>query len=145
MLTLNQNKLTDSGFYFMAYHPAETNSVGAIEMTLKQIKLTSKDVIVFGDDETLSGYPEALFSNQLPDYVTTKFAKIINKFMTTYQFDVKIELVVNDAVGYDESLSVFIQPNKESVLAIVTQHVNGQVDQTILRGQDSIKTLRNFL
>lgn len=114
-------------------------------MTLEQIKITAKDVIVFGENESISGYPDALFSKQLPDYVTTKFAKLINKFMMAYNFDVKIELVVNDAVGYDETLSVFIRPNNEAVLTIVTQHVNGQVDQTMLRGQASIKTLREFL
>lgn len=145
MLNQKQSTLTDSGFYFMAYCPSSVNAAGAIEMTLKQIKINSKDVVVLGDDETLSGYPDALFSNQLPDYVTTKFAKLINKFMMAYNFDVKIELVVNDAVGYDETLSVFIRPNNEAVLTIVTQHVNGQVDQTMLRGQASIKTLREFL
>jgi hypothetical protein len=65
--------------------------------------------------------------------------------MTTYQFDVKIELVVNDAVGYDETLSVFIRPNNEAVLVIVTQHINGQVEQTILRGSESIKALKEFI
>jgi hypothetical protein len=145
MLNQKQSTLTDSGFYFMAYCPSSVNAAGAIEMTLEQIKITAKDVIVLGENESIIGYPDALFSKQLPDYVTTKFAKLINKLMITYQFDVKIELVVNDAVGYDETLSVFIRPNNEAVLAIVTQHINGQVDQTVLRGQASIKTLRNFL
>lgn len=145
MLNQKQSTLTDSGFYFMAYCPSSVNSADAIEMTLEQIKITAKDVIVLGENESISGYPDALFSKQLPDYVTTKFAKLINKFMMAYNFDVKIELIVNDAVGYDETLSVFIRPNNEAVLTIVTQHVNGQVDQTMLRGQASIKTLREFL
>jgi hypothetical protein len=145
MLTLKQNSLTDSGFYFMSYYPSVLNSVGAVEMTLQQIKITPKDVVIISDKETTSGYPDALFSQQLPDYVTTKFAKTINNFMMAYNFDVKIELVTNDSVGYDETLSAFIRPNNESVLLLVTQHVNGQVEQTVLRGQASLKALKEFI
>ena len=145
MLTLKQDALTDSGFYFMSYCPSVPNSVGAVEMTLQQIKITPKDAVIIGDKETASGYPDALFSQQLPDYVTTKFAKTINNFMMAYNFDVKIELVTNDALGYDETLSAFIRPNNESVVLIVTQHINGQVDQTVLRGQASLKSLKEFI
>jgi hypothetical protein len=145
MLTLKQDALTDSGFYFMSYYPSVLNSIGAVEMTLQQIKITPKDAVIIGDKETASGYPDALFSQQLPDYVTTKFAKALNSFMMAYNFDVKIELVTNDAVGYDETLSAFIRPNNESVVLIVTQHINGQVDQTILRGQASLKALKEFI
>lgn len=145
MLTLKQDALTDSGFYFMSYSPSVLNSLGAVEMTLQQIKITPKDAVIIGDKETASGYPDALFSQQLPDYVTTKFAKTINNFMMAYNFDVKIELVTNDALGYDETLSAFIRPNNESVVLIVTQHINGQVDQTVLRGQASLKSLKEFI
>lgn len=145
MLNVKQSALTDSGFYFMAYCPSVLNSIGAVEMTLQQIKVTGKDVVIIGDKETARGYPDALFSAQLPDYVTTKFSKAINKFLMAYNFDVKIELVTNDAVGYDETLSAFIRPNNDSVVLMVTQHVNGQVDQTVLRGQASLKALKEFL
>lgn len=145
MLTSKQHTLTESGFYFMSYHPEIRNSVDAVEMMIKQVKVTSKDVLIMDDDETVSGYPDAMFSDILPDYVTKKFSKAVNTFLMAYQFDVKIEWAINDSVGYDETLSVFIKPNKESVVAIVTQHINGQVDQTILRGQYSLTALKEFL
>lgn len=97
------------------------------------------------DNETLDGYLDAGFSFKTPDYVSSSFAKLVNNYILSHNHDVNIEMVVNEVVGYDDSFTVFIKPSQIEELMIVTQYTNGKVDKLILRGQQSLKVLANFL
>jgi len=144
-MQLNQQTPAENGFYFMNYYANTVNSSGLQEVSLKQIKLTKDGMLVVEDDETLDGYPEAGFSLKTPDYVTSQFATLVNTYILSQNYDVSIEMVINEAVGYDDSFTVFIGPSHSAELMIVTQHTNGNVEQSIIRGQQALKVLANFL
>jgi hypothetical protein len=144
-MQLTQQTPADNGFYFLSYYANTVNSSGFSEVSLKQIKLTKSGMLVVEDDETLDGYPEAGFSLRTPDYVTSKFATLVNTYILSQNYDVSIEMAINEAVGYDDSFTVFIGPSHSAELMILTQHPNGKVDQSIIRGQNALQILANFL
>lgn len=140
-MQLNQQTPAENGFYFLSYYANTVNSSGLPEVSLKLIKW----MLVVEDNETLDGYPEAGFSLKTPDYVTSQFATLVNTYILSQNYDVSIEMVINEAVGYDDSFTVFIGPSHSAELMIVTQHTNGKVEQSIIRGQQALKVLANFL
>lgn len=144
-MNLIQKVPTEHGFYFMSYYANDVNPSGLVEISLKKIKVIKDNILVVADDETLDGYPDAGFSLKTPDYVTSKFATLVNTYILSQNYDVSIEMVINEAVGYDDSFTVFIGPSHSSELLIVTQHTNGKVDQSIIRGQQALQVLANFL
>lgn len=144
MININQKKITQSGFYFMSYNHNSINSVGVVESELKQLKVISDDILVLDDNETISGYPDAMFSLQLPDYVTNKFSKLVNDVVRSHMFDVTLKMATNDVAGYDETFSVFVLTPEPSI-HIITQHINGKTETTVLRGKESINVLSSLL
>lgn len=144
-MQLTQETPAENGFYFISYHANTVNSSGLPEVSLKQIKSTKDGMLVVEDDETLDAYPEAGFSLKTPDYVTSKFATLVNTYVMSQNYEVSIEMVINEAIGYDDSFTVFIGPTHSAELVIVTQHTNGKVDQSFIRGQQALKVLANFL
>lgn len=144
-MQLTQERPAENGFYFISYYANTVNSSGLPEVSLKQIKSTKDGMLVVEDDETLDAYPEAGFSLKTPDYVTSKFATLVNTYVMSQNYEVSIEMVINEAIGYDDSFTVFIGPTHSAELVIVTQHTNGKVDQSFIRGQQALKVLANFL
>lgn len=145
MLILKEKIPQDDGFYFMSYYPTSTISIGMSEITLKQLKCTSADVVIVDDDETLSGYPNAWFSDKTPEYVTKEFANLVNSYIAGQNFYVTIGMVVNESLCFDDSFAVFVRSNTQPEITIITQYTDGRVEQTFVRGNAAIKMLADFL
>ncbi len=147
MLNLTTDRPETSGFYFVSFYTKNKNSIEPFEIFLEKLKVTNeKEVIVEEENDNMDDYPEALFSTQLPEYLTAKFSRIVNEIMKPHRDNFKISMAVNDAVGYDETFSVFISVNEnEPAVHIVTQHISGNVDQMVIRGNDSVKALAALL
>lgn len=145
MLNLTTQVPQETGFYFMTYYANLRNSAGLVDVSLKQLKPSSNDVVVVEDAETLGGYPDSGFSAKTPDYVTKKFAKLVNSYIVAQNFNVKIGMAVNESVGFDDSFAVFIRSNIQPEITIVTQYMDGRVEQSFVRGVAAMKTLSEFL
>jgi len=145
MINLTQIVPQETGFYFMTYYANLRNSAGVVDMSLKQIKPSGNDFVVVEDAETISGYPDAGFSIKTPDYVNKKFAKMVNSYIVSQNFDVKIGMEVNESVGFDDSFTVCIRSNNQPEITIITQYTDGRVEQSFIRGVAALKMLSKFL
>ena len=135
MIQLEPSIPAESGFYFLNYYFHSNNEVLLDKLTLN----LKNELISHKDKENVSIYEDSAFSTKLPDYITQKFVKIVNDIIVCNSYDVHIDFAVNNNIGFDETFTVFINTGNE--LYIITQHISGKVDSTMLYGQDSISKL----
>ena len=139
MIQLKHGFPTESGFYFLNYYFSEQKEVMLDKLTINK----KQELISHKDKETVSVYEDAAFSIKLLDYISQKFIKTVNEIIVCNSFDLKIDFAINDNIGFDESFTVFINTGTE--LYIITQHIMGKVDNTMLYGQDSLSKLVSII